>query len=313
MKGRRWMKMLAALSMAAVLAGCGSGAGEDTPVSAPVEVSSNPAQGEGTESDPVTETPSATASVSTAETTEPVSEFPGKPEVDEADVLYSGEWEGLNWLVSKDGLLVVTGTFLGDETGGNRFGDLWPSVGRSVRNAGGDSIELFKDIITSAYVDVDNVTSFWEMFGGSSIREEGEFSSLQSIDLSNLDTSNVIYMGEMFYDLPSLTSIDLGNFDTSNVVDMRNMFHGCSSLTSLDLSSFDMNPRSSGESINTDNMFSFCVNLTTIYVNSSGLDYFEGLSGISREFSDCGTDHVTLKETTAQAVGAEESTAEPTE
>ena len=67
-----------------------------------------------------------------------------------------------------------------------------------------------------------------------------EMTELKSIDgLSNLDTSNVIYMGYMFKDCNSLISLDLSHFNTSNVTGMQLMFSGCESLTSLDLSHFD--------------------------------------------------------------------------
>ena len=63
--------------------------------------------------------------------------------------------------------------------------------------------------------------------------------SLKSIDLSNFDTFNVIYMKTMFYNCSSLESIEISSFDTSNVFDMSWMFYGCNSLKSIDLSNFD--------------------------------------------------------------------------
>ena len=63
--------------------------------------------------------------------------------------------------------------------------------------------------------------------------------SLTSLNLSNIDTSDVTNMDAMFYGCRSLTSLDLSNFNTSNVIYMYNMFCGCNSLTSLDLSSFN--------------------------------------------------------------------------
>ena len=64
-------------------------------------------------------------------------------------------------------------------------------------------------------------------------------SSLEEIDLSNLDTSKVANMGYMFRGCSSLKVLDLSSFDTSEVTTMDSMFHGCSSLKVLDLSSFD--------------------------------------------------------------------------
>jgi len=64
--------------------------------------------------------------------------------------------------------------------------------------------------------------------------------SLHSIDLSNIDTSNVEKMNSMFEGCSSLTSLDLSYFNTSQVQSLTNIFSGCSSLISLDLSSFDV-------------------------------------------------------------------------
>ena len=56
--------------------------------------------------------------------------------------------------------------------------------------------------------------------------------SLTSLDLSGLDTSNVSDMSNMFSYCSGLTSLDLSGLDTSKVTDMSGMFRKCS-LTSL--------------------------------------------------------------------------------
>ncbi|EHD1581875.1 BspA family leucine-rich repeat surface protein [Listeria monocytogenes] len=77
-------------------------------------------------------------------------------------------------------------------------------------------------------LDTSNVTDMFGMFS---------YCAATSLDLSNFDTSNVTNMEAMFYDCAA-TSLDLSNFDTSNVTEMRTMF--CySAVTSLDLSNFD--------------------------------------------------------------------------
>ena len=55
-------------------------------------------------------------------------------------------------------------------------------------------------------------------------------SSLESIDLSSFNTTNVNNMSGMFSNCSSLKSIDLSSFNTTNVKDMSYMFSGCSSL-----------------------------------------------------------------------------------
>ena len=64
-------------------------------------------------------------------------------------------------------------------------------------------------------------------------------SSLQSIDLSLFNTTNVNNMSGMFSRCTSLKSLNLSSFNTNNVNDMNSMFYGCSSLQSINLSSFN--------------------------------------------------------------------------
>ena len=86
-------------------------------------------------------------------------------------------------------------------------------------------------VIGISNLNTSNVTNMVQMFR--------DCQSLTSLDLSNFNTSNVTDMGHMFAGCSSLTNLDLSNFNTSNVTDMGLMFAGCSSLTNLDLSSFN--------------------------------------------------------------------------
>ena len=90
-----------------------------------------------------------------------------------------------------------------------------------------------------------------------------ECSSLKSIDFSSFNTSNVRNMSYMFSECSSLESIDLSSFNTSNVKDMRYMFFECSSLTSIDLSSFNTSKVN-----NMSFMFSDCCSLVSIDLSS---------------------------------------------
>ena len=75
-----------------------------------------------------------------------------------------------------------------------------------------------------------NVKDFGGMFG--------KCTSLNSIDLTSFNTVNAKYMGGMYYGCSSLNSLDLSSFNTINVNRMKNMFYGCSSLKSIILTSF---------------------------------------------------------------------------
>ena len=89
------------------------------------------------------------------------------------------------------------------------------------------------------------------------------FTGVTEMNLSNLDTSNVIDMSYMFYYCESLTVLDVSNFDTSNVTSMYYMFSYCRSLTALDVSNFDTSNVTS-----MSYMFISCSSLTALDVSS---------------------------------------------
>ena len=66
-----------------------------------------------------------------------------------------------------------------------------------------------------------------------------ECKALTSINLSNIDTSNSVYIYSMFYKCSSLSEINLSNFITSKVKRMDYLFMGCTNLTTLQISNFD--------------------------------------------------------------------------
>ena len=84
-------------------------------------------------------------------------------------------------------------------------------------------------------------------------------SSLESVDMSNLNFEKVIDMEKMFYFSKSLKTINFPNSSTPNLKYMSYMFCGCRSLTSIDLTYF-----------NTENVeymsltFYDCISLTSI-------------------------------------------------
>ena len=79
------------------------------------------------------------------------------------------------------------------------------------------------------YLDTSNVASMHGMFYNS---------SATTLDLSSFDTSNVTNMSWMFYKSVATEIKGLNNFSTSKATDMSKMFSD-SKATSLDLSSFD--------------------------------------------------------------------------
>ncbi|MCJ1996774.1 BspA family leucine-rich repeat surface protein, partial [Lactococcus piscium] len=80
-------------------------------------------------------------------------------------------------------------------------------------------------------LDTSDVTTMLNMFR--------DCYSLGTLDLSNFNTTKVTDIRDMFRNCTSLTTLDFSKFNTAKVIDMRGAFRSCTSLTSLDLSSFD--------------------------------------------------------------------------
>ena len=80
-------------------------------------------------------------------------------------------------------------------------------------------------------IETTNVTDMGLMFAACN--------SLKSIKFGSFYTGNVERMDLMFGDCWALESLDLCGFRTDNVKNMSKMFGGCSSLKTLDLSSFN--------------------------------------------------------------------------
>ncbi len=114
------------------------------------------------------------------------------------------------------------------------------------------------DVKTVNVVDEISPTSTAYWFSNTEI-----FSSCTSFDLTNLNTSNVTSMRNMFSGCSSVTALDLSRFDTSRVTNMSYMFSSCSSVTSLDLSGFD-----TGNVTNMSHMFNECKGLASLNISS---------------------------------------------
>ena len=128
---------------------------------------------------------------------------------------------------------------------------------------------LFSNLTNVASIDLSNMdtsgmTNMRDMF-----RKDTSLTNITFGD--NFNTANVTSMNGVFWDCNSLTSIDLSNFNTSNVIDINNMFAECSSLTALDLSNFDTsNVTSMGNPGNYSygGMFRNCKALTSLDLSS---------------------------------------------
>ena len=104
-------------------------------------------------------------------------------------------------------------------------------------------------------------------------------SNMTSINLTEIDTSELVDMGNMFEGCAKLTELDLSSFDTSAVTNMRWMFSSCSGLTSLNVSNFN-----TSACTNMSEMFRNCSGLTELNVSNFDTSACKNLSGM---FKDC--------------------------
>ena len=155
---------------------------------------------------------------------------------------------GAEWTLYDDGVIEVGGGIISHDgasgSGGSRSYSLWNDYKESILKivftkpvvAGEELRGLFARlpyltyIENMEYIDTSNVVYMTNMFRDAS--------SLTSLDLSNWDTGNVRYAFMMFLGTSSLTSLDVSNWDTSNMRNINHMFDG-TGLIELDLSSWD--------------------------------------------------------------------------
>ena len=99
------------------------------------------------------------------------------------------------------------------------------------------------------------------------------------LDLSDLDTSNINDMHEMFSQCVALTSVNVSDWNTSKVTDMYWMFLWCNSLSNLDVSNFDTsNVTDAGR------MFEDCYLLSNIDVSRWNTSKMNNVAGM---FNGC--------------------------
>lgn len=119
-------------------------------------------------------------------------------------------------------------------------------------------------------VDTSRMTSMSNMFYGCY--------SLMDLDLTGVDTSKVDSMDYTFGICSALENIDLSGFKTSSVTTMAYMFYGCQSLKKIYLGSFSF-----GNVTNMAGMFSGCEALESIggppFISSNCTDFASMFSG----------------------------------
>ena len=89
------------------------------------------------------------------------------------------------------------------------------------------------------------------------------YTGLTSIDLSRIDTSEVIDMCSMFERCSNLLELDLSELDTQKVENMYGMFAGCLKMSTLNISKFN-----TSNVTNMGFMFDSCHSLITLNLTS---------------------------------------------
>lgn len=133
------------------------------------------------------------------------------------------------------------------------------------------SVEFTSGNVWEIYALPNGLTTMNYMFSG--------ISSLTSLDLRGLNTSNVSAMRFLFSGCNGLTSLNVSGWNTSNLVDGISMFRNCSNLQELDLSTWNTSNWTKA-----DNLFNGCRNLRTL--NVSGWD-ISTMNSYATIFTNC--------------------------
>jgi len=118
-----------------------------------------------------------------------------------------------------------------------------------------DMTRLLRSYKTIKHLDI----SCWDVSNAKSMAFMFP-SSLETVDLTNFDVSEVQNMNGMFLDCTNLKEIgDISNWETKNLIDTNDMFSNCSSIKEIDISNWDFSKLK-----HADRMFDHCKNLESI-------------------------------------------------
>ena len=137
------------------------------------------------------------------------------------------------------------------------------------------------ETIDLTYLDTSQVTNMSSMFSFARSGPSTNYTNLTTVIFGDFwNTSQVTAMSSMFFGCDALINLDLSKFDTSQVTDMSSMFSGCNNLTNLDLSTFNMS-----QVTDMSRMFSYCESLINIILGENW-DTSQ-VTDMSSMFSEC--------------------------
>lgn len=177
----------------------------------------------------------------------------------------SGTYGTSKWSINSSGVLTIgAGTFPDNNENAPWISnsDITKIVITGKAILGNDASDLFymdknvQSIEGISNLDTSHVTNMYQMFFGL-------YKLSGILDLSGFDTKNVTSMEMMFEGDFSLTNLNVSSFDTSNVTNMHSMFSSVSGITSLDLSNFN-----TSKVTDISNMFAQCTKLVTLNISN---------------------------------------------
>lgn len=131
--------------------------------------------------------------------------------------------------------------------------------------AAGNAGNLISDPIDISRLNTSKVKDMIYMFRGS---------KATAINLTGIDTGQVVNMSGMFSDARRITTLDLSGFNTNNVINVDAMFSGMEELTSLNLSGWQNSKITSMEEMFNDLKKLTSLNLTNFRtLNVTNMEY----------------------------------------
>ena len=138
---------------------------------------------------------------------------------------------------------------------------------------------------TPIYLWFDKGTLYWWSLDGTpEVNEDSSFmfaylTELTNLDMSGLDTSEVINYNSTFLGSKALTQLDVSNVITDKATDLSYMFSGCTGLIDLDVSKFN-----TSNATDLSFMFYNCSNISTLNVEGFNTEKATSLNAM---FAGC--------------------------
>lgn len=140
------------------------------------------------------------------------------------------------------------------------LGHFLTDVADAIREKGGTNESIQASEFDTA---IENLPSGGGKYAPTYVRFGSPNGNDLSYETSNLDTSNMVTMQNMFYGCNTVTSLDCSGFLSPNLTKANSMFYNCTQLLSLDLRQLTSN-----DEMEVDSMFANCNRLQHLDIRS---------------------------------------------